>query len=88
MRGAGITWAKDAIRLRSDFAYCTGLSLGIAAVRDVGEGEVLATIPKAAVISIVTSSIADILEAEGLKGGLGATVALLHELSLEEESKW
>lgn len=67
---------------------CTGLGLAIRALKDVKEGQDLCTIPKSACISVRTSSIADVLERERLGGGLGLTVALLHEMSLGTESKW
>ena len=58
------------------------------AARDVGEGERLCTIPKAACLSIRTSELADVIEAEELGGGLGLVLAVLHERSLGPASKW
>jgi SET domain-containing protein 6 len=57
-------------------------------VRDVAEGERLCTIPKAACISIRTTELADVIEAEELGGGLGLVLAVMHERSLGSQSKW
>jgi SET domain-containing protein 6 len=58
------------------------------AARDIAEGERLCTIPKAACLSTRTTQLADVIEAEELGGGLGLVLAVLHEMSLGEESKW
>lgn len=58
------------------------------AVRDIAEGERLCTIPKAACISVRTTELADVIEAAGLGGGLGLVLAVLHEMSLGQRSKW
>ena len=88
LQGIGISWNVELVQLVDNSRGCSGLALGVQAVADVPEGAHLCTIPKAACISIRTSSIADILEAENLGGGLGLTLALLHEMSLKEKSKW
>ena len=58
------------------------------AARAIGAGEQLCTIPKAACLSIRTTELADVIEAEQLGGGLGLVLAVLHEMSLGETSKW
>jgi hypothetical protein len=58
------------------------------AARTIGEGEQLCTIPKAACLSIRTTELADVIETEQLGGGLGLVLAVLHEMSLGEASKW
>lgn len=58
------------------------------AARDVAEGERMATIPKAACLSIRTTELADVIEAEELGGGLGLVLAVMHERSLGAASKW
>lgn len=58
------------------------------AVRDVAEGERLCAIPKAACLSIRTTQLADVIEAEELGGGLGLVLAVMHEMSLGAESRW
>lgn len=58
------------------------------AARDIAEGERLCTIPKAACISVRTTELADVIEAEELGGGLGLVLAVLHEMSLGQRSKW
>lgn len=54
----------------------------------MAEGERLCTIPKAACISIRTTELADVIEAEELGGGLGLVLAVMHERSLGSQSKW
>lgn len=89
MRSVGISWDSSAITLvDAGTVPCSGLALGIIAARDVKEGDELCSIPKAACISPLTSSIADIIEAEELGSGLGLVVAVMHEASLGKESKW
>ncbi|KAI7837623.1 hypothetical protein COHA_008549 [Chlorella ohadii] len=58
------------------------------ATRAIAEGERLCTIPKAACLSIRTTQLADVIEAEELGGGLGLVLAVLHEMSLGQDSKW
>lgn len=88
----GISWADDAIHLVDAAAggtlACGGLALGAVAARDLSPGDELCTIPKPACITLRTSSIADVLDAEQLGGGLGLTLAVLHEAALGEASKW
>ncbi|KAL4858939.1 N-lysine methyltransferase setd6 [Chlorella vulgaris] len=88
MESVGIEHNRNAIRLVDAAAGCSGLALGVQAVRDVAEGERLCTIPKAACISIRTTELADVIEAEELGGGLGLVLAVMHERSLGPQSKW
>lgn len=88
LEGVGITWDRQLVRLVDTSSGCSGLALGVVAVADVPEGAPLCTIPKAACLSIRTSPIADIIEREGLGGGLGLVLAVLHEISLGTDSEW
>jgi SET domain-containing protein 6 len=88
LRGAGVSWDADAVAIVDNAQGCSGPALGIRAARDVQEGQRLCTIPKAACLSTRTSSMADLIDAERLGGGLGLVVAVMHEMSLGEESKW
>ncbi|CAL5222086.1 g4393 [Coccomyxa viridis] len=62
--------------------------LGVFAVRTVHEGDSLCTIPKTAVLSVKTSGIADLLEENKIRGGLGLIIAILYEMSLHTASPW
>ncbi len=79
----GITIEAGRVRIRA-----TDGGLGIFAVRTVLEGDALCTIPKAAVLSVKTSGIADLLEENKIRGGLGLIIAILYELSLHGASPW
>ncbi|EFN55406.1 hypothetical protein CHLNCDRAFT_134525 [Chlorella variabilis] len=88
MESVGIEPNSDAIELVDAAQGCSGLALGVRAVRDVAEGERLCAIPKAACLSIRTTQLADVIEAEELGGGLGLVLAVMHEMSLGAESRW
>ena len=83
LANVGITLQAGAIRIRT-----TDGGLGVFAIRDVQEGELLCTIPKAAVLSVRTSRIANVLEEHGIRGGLGLIIGILYELSLNTASRW
>ena len=52
------------------------------------EGDLVATIPKQACLTIRTSGAAAMIEAAGLDGCLGLCVAVMYERSLGSESPW
>ncbi|KAF8411995.1 hypothetical protein HHK36_004554 [Tetracentron sinense] len=83
MRSQGIE-CSDALQLTD------GADEGIAvkAVCNLMEGDLVATIPKRACLTIKTSAAREIIEAAGLEGYLGLSVALMYEKSLGEESLW
>ncbi len=95
---AGAHPPSPATRLGSRLCYLTCLcaarpahhldALLPQATRAIAEGERLCTIPKAACLSIRTTQLADVIEAEELGGGLGLVLAVLHEMSLGQDSKW
>ncbi|KAK4804265.1 hypothetical protein SAY86_004082 [Trapa natans] len=60
----------------------------VRAVRDLKEGDVVATIPKSACLTVRTSGASEMIEAAGLDGCLGLSVALMFERSLGGESPW
>lgn len=57
-------------------------------VADVPEGQVLATVPRHAVLSAANSSLADLLAVERLGGGLALVAAVMYEASRGPRSKW
>jgi SET domain-containing protein 6 len=87
MSGVGITWS-EAIKFEPALAACSGASWGITAAADVREGDLLAQIPKSAVLSVRNTTLADVLALEGIRGGLGLTIAVLHEYTMGEKSRW
>ena len=79
----GITTDADLVSLQ--------FSAGVCEVRSkshVSEGAVLGTVPAAACLSVQTASIANIIEAERLGGGLGLVLAVMHEVQLGPQSRW
>lgn len=60
----------------------------VRAVEDIADGDLLGVIPKRVVLSIRTTSIADLIQQERLGGGLGLILAIMHEASLGETSFW
>ena len=83
LEGAGITWDEALIQMRP-----AGGGLGVFAVADVPEGATLCEIPRRAVLSVRTSGAADLLEAHGIREGLGLAIAIMYELSLGARSPW
>lgn len=69
MRANGIQWDRSRVDLVDSLAHCSGLALGVSAVENIEQGDVLCVIPKAACLSTKTTAIAGLLEAEQLGGG-------------------
>lgn len=55
---------------------------------ELKEGDLIATIPKIACLTIRTSGASSIIEAADLDGCLGLCVAVMYERSLGSESPW
>lgn len=62
--------------------------IGVKALYDFHEGELIATIPKQACLTVKTSGAAEMIEEAQLAGGLGLAVALMYEKSRKERSPW
>ncbi|XP_068648406.1 uncharacterized protein [Aristolochia californica] len=60
----------------------------VQAVCDLKEGDLVATIPKQACLTIKTSVAKELIEETGLDGSLGLSLALMFEGSLGQESAW
>ncbi|XP_030551347.1 ribosomal lysine N-methyltransferase 3 [Rhodamnia argentea] len=75
---------SDALRFTDD----PSLGIAVMALCDLKEGDLVATIPKAACLTIKTSGASSLIEAAGLDGSLGLSVALMYEKSLGETSHW
>lgn len=88
MKSVGITWDSSLISIVDTSHGCSGLALGVIAASDIREGDSLCIIPKHACISIRNTPINDLIEEEELGGGLGLVLAVLHEMSLNQSSKW
>ena len=83
-----ITYNRSAIGIRAVSEEYSGEALGVFAIRDVEEGSVLVTIPKASVLSVRNTSLAGFLEKHQLGGGLGLVVSVMHELAFGPKSPW
>lgn len=66
----------------------TAADIGVKALYDLREGEMIATIPKQACLTIITSEAEGMISEAELGGGLGLAVALMYERSIGEQSKW
>ncbi len=66
----------------------TAADIGVKALYDLYEGEMIATIPKQACLTIISSEAESMLSEAELGGGLGLAVALMYERSIGEQSKW
>lgn len=62
--------------------------ISVVALCDLKEGDVVATIPKNACLTVKTSGARDVIESAGLGGCLGLSVALMYERSLGHHSPW
>ncbi|XP_030462802.1 ribosomal lysine N-methyltransferase 3 [Syzygium oleosum] len=74
----------DALRFTDD----PSLGIAVRALRDLREGDVVAAIPKAACLTVRTGGASSLVEAAGLEGSLGLSVALMYERSLGASSPW
>ncbi|KAL6228141.1 hypothetical protein ACLB2K_002095 [Fragaria x ananassa] len=83
MKQEGIE-CSDALELTVSAAQ----GLSITALADLHVGDAVARIPKAACLTVVTTSARDMIDAAGLDGSLGLAVAIMHERSLGEQSPW
>ncbi|KAG4105494.1 RuBisCO-cytochrome methylase [Neocallimastix lanati (nom. inval.)] len=83
----GITYDKEYL----DIDYHvrgTGDGLGIVALKDIPKGIVVCKIPKSSILSVKTSSIANILDENCLYGGIGLAIALMYEIGIGKKSHW
>ncbi|GAB5353826.1 hypothetical protein AAMO2058_000067300 [Amorphochlora amoebiformis] len=88
LNASGVYWEKSGLEIRFGIEDLSGLALAVFAKRNISKGEVLCRIPKSICLTVSSSSVGDILKAEGLDGQLGLIIAVLHEWSLESKSKW
>ncbi|RWW50181.1 hypothetical protein BHE74_00043584 [Ensete ventricosum] len=86
MRSHGID-CSDALEL-DDAGSESGGGISVRAVCDLTEGDLVATIPKSACLTIRTSGARDMIESAGLAGYLGLVVALMFERSRGPASPW
>lgn len=84
MSSHGIQWSTDGL----EFIETPEEGISVKALRDLKEGEVVATIPKTACLTMKTTGACRIIQSAGLSGCLGLSVALMYEMSLGEESPW
>ncbi|KAG0207176.1 hypothetical protein BGX28_001514 [Mortierella sp. GBA30] len=78
-----ILWDKDAIEVREG-----NHGLGVYAKKNLEPGYEAIQVPKAVVLSVVSTGIANLLEDEDIEGYVGLTLACMYELSKGSESLW
>lgn len=83
MRSQGLEYS-DALDFKDDPEQ----GISVIALGDLKEGDLVATIPKSACLTVKTSGASDIIESAGLGGSLGLAFALMYEKSLGEDSPW
>lgn len=84
MQSQGIEWSNGLEFADDD----EGGGISVKALFDLNEGDLVATIPKNACLTIKTSLAKDIIEESGLAESLGLSVALMYEKSIGEASNW
>ncbi len=62
--------------------------IGVKALYDLKEGDLIATIPKEACLTVKTSQAAAMIDEAELGGDLGLAVAVMYERSKQQFSKW
>eukprot|EP01018_Ginkgo_biloba_P023761 Gb_03288 [translate_table: standard] len=86
-------WMKaNGIEYSNALDLCIGhgsvSGVGVKALCDLKEGDLIATIPKKACLTIKTSAAGHTIEEANLEGALGLSVALMYERSKGEKSPW
>jgi SET domain-containing protein 6 len=88
LKSNGVIYPPEVLSIRAGAEGCGGTTVGVFAARDVNTGDLLAHIPLDAVLSAETSSIAELLKECGASGALALAMAVMHERSLGERSRW
>ena len=83
MATKGAWWNSNFMQFR----HSRESGIGLWAQQPVSDGDRLCQLPKAALLSVCNTNIADVLEAEELSGGLGLSFAVMFERALPE-SPW
>ncbi|KAI4369300.1 hypothetical protein MLD38_017756 [Melastoma candidum] len=84
MSSSSVLYSPDALLFTDD----PDRGISAFALRDLREGEVVASIPKSSCLSVITSGAREIVRQAGLEGILALSVTLMYEISLGEESPW
>lgn len=83
MESKAVWWNRNLMRFRDARGLdSAGVGLWAQNQQPVSDGDHLCTIPKSALLSVRNTSIADVLEAEKLSGGLGLSFAVMFERAL------
>jgi len=91
---AFIRWMREnGIEYSDALAFYEGdktvaADIGVKALYDLKEGDLIATIPKEACLTVKTSQAAAIIDEAELGGDLGLAVAVMYERSKQQSSKW
>eukprot|EP00879_Flechtneria_rotunda_P025114 GHRR01026673.1.p1 GENE.GHRR01026673.1~~GHRR01026673.1.p1 ORF type:complete len:166 (+),score=26.70 GHRR01026673.1:2253-2750(+) len=88
LKSVGIWWDESLVEIRAECSGCSGPALGVFALQDLKENQLLCMIPRTTILSPCTTQLARILEQEKLGGGLALTIAVMYEASLGAASRW
>jgi hypothetical protein len=83
-----VWYNRALLDLRRDSSSSSSAPCAIYARSNIREGDLLARVPKSAVLSRHTSACASLLERQRLGGGLALAVAVMCELLRGEQSRW
>lgn len=83
MSQVGIRWDAEVLRLEA-----ASSNVSVTTERELSDGDTICVIPKSSVISMVNSELFDVLEEERVGGGLGLTMAVMHEMARGACSRW
>jgi hypothetical protein len=88
MKEHDVRWKQDVLQLNALNTQATPCNVAVLARRNIKRGDTLCVLPKAALLSVNNSELADVLSNEQIGGGLALTLAVLREMLLGSASQW
>jgi hypothetical protein len=83
-----VWWNQELMRFAEATNSDDSAGIGLWAIKSVCDGDHLCSIPKAALLSIRTTEISDVLELEQLGGGLALSFTVCFERARGQDSQW